>query len=291
MTTHAIEHRIFVVGVARSGTTLVQSLLAAHDRLTSFTESHFFSRPFSHLPMLGPVLVRNPRPGLERFLEENEEAPEVLDDFHLPSARALLPFHTRRASRNFLNLLDDLAKRRGKAGWIEKTPRHLLATALIEKVAEPAPHFVHVVRDGLETVASLYRASQNWEKAYDLDECVKRWNAGISLSLALMLDPAHAENHHGVVYEELTAEPERVLSHLLPRLGLEWQPQILERFAEVSQQLITPEEEWKADVGRSIQPSATSQNVLTAEERETVRRGLNRTTYAFLLAHIAEAIG
>ncbi len=44
--TSVIEGRIFVVGAPRSGTTLVQSLIASHSQVTSFTESHFFSRHF-----------------------------------------------------------------------------------------------------------------------------------------------------------------------------------------------------------------------------------------------------
>jgi hypothetical protein len=39
-----------------------------------------------------------------------------------------------------------------------------------------------------------------------------------------------------------------------------------------------------------MQPSATSHHVLSADERERVRRGLHRTTYAYLLARIAEAV-
>ncbi|MFT6629815.1 MAG: hypothetical protein ACJA1R_003098, partial [Flavobacteriales bacterium] len=35
---------IFVIGAPRSGTTLVQSLLAAHPQLTSVPETSFFSR-------------------------------------------------------------------------------------------------------------------------------------------------------------------------------------------------------------------------------------------------------
>ena len=38
----APKQRIFLVGCPRSGTTLLQSLLAAHPDITSFPESHFF---------------------------------------------------------------------------------------------------------------------------------------------------------------------------------------------------------------------------------------------------------
>ena len=61
LTEDGIEQRIFVVGAPRSGTTLVQGLLAAHSSLTSFTESHFFSRHFKLVPPLTtPVLTLGP---------------------------------------------------------------------------------------------------------------------------------------------------------------------------------------------------------------------------------------
>ena len=63
-----IHGRIFVVGAPRSGTTLAQSLLAAHSGTTSFTESHLFARHFTHVPPLArPILVRSPAPGLRPF--------------------------------------------------------------------------------------------------------------------------------------------------------------------------------------------------------------------------------
>ena len=37
-----IKDRIFIVGCPRSGTTLLQSLLAAHPQIHSFPETHFF---------------------------------------------------------------------------------------------------------------------------------------------------------------------------------------------------------------------------------------------------------
>ena len=37
-----ISKRVFIVGVARSGTTLIQSMLANHSAIHTFPESHFF---------------------------------------------------------------------------------------------------------------------------------------------------------------------------------------------------------------------------------------------------------
>ena len=205
--------RIFVVGVPRSGTTLVQSLLAAHSRLTSFTESHFFDRHFRLLPGLSmPVLTRDPAPRLWQFLAENgADPPPAARGFggrggegsgkgsRARWLRPLLPARTRAAARGLLQVLDELSLARGAAGWIEKTPRHLRYLPFLQAVAGslrgPPPasgaetHFVHVLRDGLEAVASLHRASRAWERPYDLDACVDRWNEDVAFSLGRTASP------------------------------------------------------------------------------------------------------
>jgi hypothetical protein len=228
---------------------------------------------------MGPILSRNPTPGLSTFLAENGA-----DGFDAASwfesmvpgpfrLRPLLPLSTGTVARGFLELLDRLASTRGAAGWIEKTPRHLRYVPLIEKVSTGArPRFIHVVRDGLEVVASLHAASRSWERPYDLDDCVRRWNADVAFSLRRI----SAAGDHLLLYEELTSRPEPTIRRLLGDLGLGWEPEILQRYGRASDRLITEEESWKADVGRSIRPSGTSDRVLTPPQRDRVTRALRR---------------
>ena len=106
MTRPGIDRRVFVVGVARSGTTLVQSLLAAHSTMTSFTESHFFDRHFTRLPGLpGPILTRDPRSRVHEFLVENGETSGESNWFEARARwalglRPLLPFQTRPVAQH-----------------------------------------------------------------------------------------------------------------------------------------------------------------------------------------------
>ena len=280
--------RLFVVGVPRSGTTLLQSLLAAHSTMTSFTESHLFDRHFSHLPLVAtPVLTRNPSPRLREFLAENDERPPNAACWFdrtgrwALAARPLLPFQTRPVARRLLRVLDELAERRSRSGWIEKTPRHLRYIPLIEAASRPGEpaRFVHVIRRGLEVVASLQEASKSWERPYDLDACVRRWNAEVGLSLGRLDSP----RDHFVFYEELTARPEPTLRRLFGDLGLGWEPDILERYGHTLETLMTGEETWKTDGDRPIEPSGTSDRALTPEERERAVRSLRQDLYDDLL--------
>lgn len=289
MTHPSIERRIFIVGAPRSGTTLVQSLLAAHGAMTSFTESHFFRKHFSNVPLLSPsILTRDPRSGVSEFLAENgEEPPPAAEWFSKKERwalgiRPLLPLLTLPVARQLIRVLDELALRRGVPNWIEKTPWHLRYIPLLEE-ASPAgrPYFIHVIRDGLEVVASLHRASQKWERPYGLEECVARWNADLGLSLDRISSP----NHLFIAYEQLTSDAEATVRLLLDKLGLAWEPAILENYGSASEGVVTAGEDWKTGVGRSIRRSATSAEVLTTEQREWVTKKLNQHLYDRILEH------
>ncbi len=294
-----VKRRIFVVGVPRSGTTLVQSLLAAHSEVTSFTESHFFSRHFKLLPGSSVILTKNPKSRLVEFLAENDfdasSIAGVMGDGAWASlvegepTRLLLPFRTREVAQQLLRVLDQLALSRGQSTWVEKTPKHLRYIPFLEKLAGPKTRtdFVHVVRDGLETVASLHKASKHWQHPYDLETCVERWNADVRFSLSRVQKANAVANDHFVVYEDLTSQPESTLERLLQDLGLAWDPEILERYGQSSSQLVTPEETWKAGVDRGVRRSGTSEQVLTAAQGEWASQALRHDLYTRLREHAA----
>jgi hypothetical protein len=217
------------------------------------------------------------------FLTENGEEP--VDAAAWFSARSrwplqtrfALPFQSRSVARQLLRIFDELALRRCSSFWIEKTPRHLHYIPYLEKISleGPRPQFVHMIRTGMEVVASLYEASQSWERPYDLGTCIRRWNEDVAFSLSRVTGP----NDHFVFYEQLTTRPEPTLRRLLAELGLAWEPEILENYDRSTDRLVTREESWKADVGRPIHRSATSPRVLNAAQRDQVTRLLRQDLY------------
>lgn len=271
--------RIFLVGVPRSGTTLLQSLVAAHPMVTSFTESHLFSRPFRQVPGVGLVLTSDPTPRLREFLAENgASAAEVAPWFGPPtpeavSTRLRRAASTRAVARRLVDVLDALGQARGLPVWLEKTPRHLQAIDLLESVCDDGvpTRFVHVFRAGLQTIASLYEASASWPEPYDLDTCIERWNNDLKRSVRCIDRPGHCF----VRYETLTRDPEPVLRALFAELDLAWEPDVLSRFETVSDDLRTPGEAWKVGVGRPIEPSSRAGDVLDEAQRTRVQNRLD----------------
>ena len=274
--------RAFVVGVPRSGTTLLQSLLGAHPAITSFTESHFFSKYFKPAWRSGPIVLRrNPVEHVERFLAENALDPSTYERY-LSSFRQLWlpPLHTTYAARLFIELLDEIAGHRGYSIWLEKTPMHLHRIDLIDRVtqSEGNARFIHMVRDGREVVASLYKASQKWHGGYSLEQCIRRWNDDMRITL----ERCPSRNDRVLYYEDLASNPEHALRDLLDWLDLEWSPRIVTAYPETAASVIAPGEEWKERATEPIRLSRSFERTLSKSEQDYVSHALDLDLYSRL---------
>jgi hypothetical protein len=226
--------RIFLVGCPRSGTTLVQSLLAAGEGVTSFTESHFFDRALPS-PPLDRWLVRDAGARLEAFRSENglaEPLPARVRDAADRSPRA--------AAAAFAAMLDAAAAARGCDCWVEKTPDHLFRIGAIRRYL-PDAEFVHVIRAPEATVRSLVSASRQWGKPRSAFAFSLKWLACARLSAGCRGRPGH----HLVFYDDLVAAPEAQARALYAALGLGWSGDIMSRAREVARELVVSGEIWK----------------------------------------------
>ncbi|HEY9661548.1 MAG TPA: sulfotransferase, partial [Allocoleopsis sp.] len=148
------QTRIFLVGCPRSGTTLLQSLLAAHPEICSFPESHFFSTLVPNRKLLRQLdlCVRNIHPRLRQFFQSIGRD-ELVAQF---PKRALF---NHQYAHQFIQSLDQIAAEKDQRIWIEKTPGHLHYIDYIEKLNIDAK-FIHIVRNGTDVIASFYELAQ-----------------------------------------------------------------------------------------------------------------------------------
>lgn len=132
----------FIVGVGRSGTTLLRLMLDAHPLLAIPSETHFvpsLNHMMSAEDFLG-VLLNDPR----------------WPDFHLDSdefqsgVRALAPFNVSSGLRLFYGAY---ARRFGKERWGDKTPAYSMSIAHISALL-PEARFIHLIRDGRDSALS-----------------------------------------------------------------------------------------------------------------------------------------
>lgn len=243
-----IKGRIFIVGCPRSGTTLLQSLLAAHPQIASFPESHFFES-------LAPAnpLIRGLGIGLASGHRAKSQFKQFLRIIHREKMEEYLPsfplFMSQYAS-TFVQVLDTLTDEQGKNLWIEKTPGHLRRIELIEKLVKEAK-FIHIVRNGADSVASLYQVSQKysqWGGARNIDECILRWTEDVEITRNYL----PKENHTLVRYEELVANTQEAISDICTFLKVPFEPVMLQEYGNAAQKVVRQDESWKKYVGEPI---------------------------------------
>ena len=248
---NTIASRLFVVGCPRSGTTLLQSFLAAHPAVHSFPETAVFGRLLAAGAKNQP-----PTNPADRIQAARARAIGFLDSVGRRDLEGLIPEHALSVadfSRAFVAVLDRITLDAGKSVWLEKTPRHLAVVGEIRGLV-PGARFIYVLRDGRQNVASLYEAARQypnvwWQQgADDLEKAVKRWNKSVSHARMLRGDA----DVRVVRYERVVSDTESELRDICAFVGLPFAPEMIERRAEAALGIVTDAEPWKAGVLEDI---------------------------------------
>jgi len=127
---------------------------------------------------------------------------------------------TRSVGGVFDAIMTSFASRENKSRWCEKTPMHVL---YIRELADsfPSSKFIHMIRDGRACAASCWR---RWG-THPVGAAV-RWREAIKA--ARSASTAIPDRYLEVVYEQITAEPERVLREVCDFLDEEFTEELLE---------------------------------------------------------------
>jgi len=255
---------IFILGVPRSGTTLLRAILDSHPAIACGPETPWLG---AHQP--SSVMA------LQQFLSENPLG--YCRSFGMP--RAVV---TQAARQFVMTLMDEYARSKGKRRWAEKTPDNLMH---LEFLREMFPHaaFIHLVRDALDTAISTSIISphrcgiSDWHERFLLigPECKlennlfnallrwNHWNRRVDEVLA-------GHRLLRVSYERLVCEPRDVLQSVFDFIEEPFDASVLD-YARFKHDL--PDWEWgSADVKRfdgiTKERTGRAEKELSAVERE-----------------------
>jgi Sulfotransferase family len=215
----------FVVGVPRSGTTLLRFMLDSHSRLAIGPETGFglvVSSGDDRDGLLDAVCALDTWPDLGL---DSADARVVLD--------GVQPWSVGDGLRA---LYTAFATRAGKVRWGDKTPAHLQCMPAIAH-ALPEAHFIHVIRDGRDVAASLHGLP--FAPDGGIEAIAQMWRSQILMGRAHGPQLAH---YHELRYDRLVHEPEPVLRELCAFIDLDFEPSMLrpqdrapERMAELAE--------------------------------------------------------
>lgn len=233
---------VFIVGEARSGTSLLYRMLQRHPSFHPAAGLHLVE---SHAMELLPGTVHDGEPApwsLVTFTFGQDPYDQFIADVsHLRRRRNLFhraPFNQSRlrllawwfagehhvVRRYFLGSL----QARGATRLLEKTPGHI-AWVRHMQIAFPRARFVYITRHPVEVYASYRRRAESDSDAKWADIAVEdfcaRWRQ--NLDAALAYERRRTPPFMIIRYDDLTSKPEATLRKLLSFLGEEFDRECL----------------------------------------------------------------
>ena len=212
---------VFVLGVRRSGTTLLRVMLDRHPQLAVPDESYF-------IPQLadrhrGPIDVGD-------FLDDLERLP-TLRQWGVDIAAVRPKLRPGQPPGEAIGAVYEVyAEARGKGRWGDKTPMYMQRLPLLERLF-PTAHYVHLVRDGRDCALSFLQmpegiVTRSWAHPRDAAGFACQWRAEVTA--AHKLGRRVGGRLLEVRYERLVAEPEDTLRTICGHVGLPYDAGMLD---------------------------------------------------------------
>ncbi len=237
----------FIIGVHRSGTTLLRFMLSSHPRLYVPPESDFIPRFFRKAPQgeLHPEQVRRYLKIIftrYRFVEEWQGAP--------PDPQTFYAQMQPRTPAGFLDALySAYAHQNNAQRWGDKTPIYASYVPTLHAIF-PQAQFIHILRDPFDAAISLLEKYAEREFHIDIYYAARNWVRRIQAvrTAAQYLSP---EQYLEIRYESLVQAPQATLETVCAFLGEDFTPQMLAQH-RLAQERVAPDSHFFANVRQPV---------------------------------------
>lgn len=207
----------FIVGVPRSGTTLLGMMLDAHPDIVISPKTRF-------IPRIASVCQESSAPHDTFFqMITSTAVNHCWSDWHIASddlkqaINAIQPFDLATALRTLYRLL---SQRDGKSRYGDRTPGNLASMESIQQIL-PEAHFIHIVRDGRGQWLSERKTAWGTQSAW---RSALRWATQVERARrATGRIPHYLE----VRYMDLVISPSAILQRICMFIKLPWDDHML----------------------------------------------------------------
>ena len=217
---------VFILGVGRSGTSLLQSMLDSHSEIAFLPETQFFRKY---------VIGKEDSNWRDSVLNDQKLQKTTIDISELLKAQ--------NARSAYSELLESYLNSQGKMIVGDKDPRLLDYTDVLKEEFSKAK-VVHIIRDPRDVVLS--RTKAEWSKKWPI------WLHAATYASQMKLGKKNASFHFGVnytevYYEDLIEDPEYSLKLICDHLGVKFEKSMLV-FQQSAKKLVRNEEmQWKKE--------------------------------------------
>jgi Sulfotransferase family len=213
---------LIVLGVSRSGTTLLRVILDRSPGLAIPDESFFL-----------PLLARRHGRAIdaERFLDDVARIPTIRD-WGLTVADIAPRVRSGMATGDAIAAIFDAhAARAGKPRWGDKTPMYMRHLSLLDELF-PSAQYVHLIRDGRDAALSFLEMpegtfTRTWAHPRTPAQFACLWRREVRDARALGRRVG-LDRYLEVRYEELVAEPEGIVRRICTFAEILFEPAMLD---------------------------------------------------------------
>lgn len=205
---------LLILGVRRSGTTLLRVMLDRHSELAVPDETYF-------VPQLADRHLRRVR--VEAFLDDVRR----VVDWELPLDKLRARLRDRMPVGEAIGAVYAVyAEEQGKPRWGDKTPMYMQSLRLLERLF-PDARYVHLIRDGRDAALSFLAMprgimTETWMQPRSTADFACQWRTEVAA--ARRLGARVGERYLEVRYEEVVDDAEGVLQRVCTLAGLEYEP-------------------------------------------------------------------
>lgn len=234
---HSTLSPIFVVGVGRSGTSLVQSVLNAHPQIAVSPETHFIRKYALPDKNLGVAELLELLEADEDFSRGGISASDVLKPFLEDASKKPSP---ALVYERYLSLYQE---KEGKPVVGDKDPRLIDSLPSLQRMF-PSAYVLHVVRDPRDVVLSRMKAAWSSGRPW--------WQHALVSAAQFRLgrkdgQRRYRDRYMEVRYEDVLSRPEEEFARICKWMGVAFAPEMLD-FSAAAEKLVDQRElSWKQE--------------------------------------------
>jgi hypothetical protein len=233
----------FIVGVGRSGTTMLRLMLDAHPDLAIPPETHFVPELIDAIDGgATPVQAVETMTEVRQWGDLHTDPADVVEAWQKLGA-----FEAGPALRSFYEIY---AERQGKPRYGEKTPAYVKNMRKIEGTL-PEARFIHVIRDGRDVALSRWKRTLGDKEPAPAAQVAEGWQRRIRRA---QKQGSKLNHYLELRYEDLVTETEPNLRKIAEFIELDWDPVMLTYYEHAAERMSEMARDLPATDGKPTRP-------------------------------------
>lgn len=252
---------VFITGVGRSGTTVLQSMLHSHSEFHFSPETHFFKR------YILPFQLKKKTPSKE-ILARDTYLKRLSEDLFKQVVNSKL-----QSDSDFTQTFQTIMKGGENTPLIGDKDTEYVRYFPHLKRFFPDAFMIHIIRDPRDVVAS--RLKTEWGAKRSLEFHIAEYQYYLK-KVRKEGPELFGERFIELKYEDLIANPQVELEKVLQKIGVKFEPTMLEFYKNDNSLVAEDEKKWKGNVSKPLQSSNSGKwkESLTVREAALVQKGL-----------------